>query len=255
MGYEATVAVAVFALFAGMLALQELGRRVGIRRFKADPEGAREGIGTIDGAVFALLGLLVAFTFSGAASRFDARRALVGQEANAIGTAWLRLDLLPPEAQPELRRLFRDYTDARVSAYGQSDVGDAWREYARSEAIQGDIWKQARRAAEGSPPATMLLLPALNEMIDITTTRRVAAQMHPPVVIFALLFGLGYACALLAGYGMGAGRTRNWTHMLAFAGITALTVYVILDIEYPRRGFIRVDAVDQLLVDLRAGMK
>ena len=79
-------------LFLGLLLMMEAGRRLGVRRLAADPEGARAGIGAVEGAVFALLGLLIAFTFSGAASRFDDRRHLVAEEANAIGTAWLRID-------------------------------------------------------------------------------------------------------------------------------------------------------------------
>ncbi len=86
------------ALFAGMLLLLDIGRRIGARRRAQDAGGAGAGTGAVEGAVFALLGLLVAFTFSGAASRFDARRALVVEEANAIGTAYLRLDLLPASA-------------------------------------------------------------------------------------------------------------------------------------------------------------
>src|SRR5262245_57741494 len=90
-------------LFLGMLLLVEVGRRIGLRRIAVDINGAREGLGVVDGAVFGLLGLLVAFTFSGAAARFDLRRDLIVQETNAIGTAYLRLDLLPPAAQPPLR--------------------------------------------------------------------------------------------------------------------------------------------------------
>src|SRR5512143_443438 len=94
-------------LFVGMILLLELGRRLGRRRQGKHEEGARAGLGAVEGAVFALLGLLIAFTFSGAASRFDARRELIVREANAIGTAWLRLSLLPADAQPGLRVLFR----------------------------------------------------------------------------------------------------------------------------------------------------
>ena len=101
----------------------------------------------------------------------------------------------------------------------------------------------------------MLLLPALNQMIDITTTRTMAGQMHPPMVIFVMLFGLALAGALLAGYGMAGGKSRDWLHMLGFAAVMAITVYVILDIEYPRLGLIRVDAFDQVLVEVRASMK
>src|SRR5512147_2359963 len=103
-------------LFVGMILLLEFGRRLGQRRQGKDEEGARAGLGAVEGAVFALLGLLIAFTFSGAASRFDARRDLIVTEANAIGTAWLRLDLLSPGAQSELRDLFRKYLDLRLAA-------------------------------------------------------------------------------------------------------------------------------------------
>ena len=98
-------------LFAGMILLLEVGRRLGRRRHGRDEEGARAGLGAVEGAVFALLGLLIAFTFSSAASRFDTRRQLIVQEGNAIGTAWLRLDLLLSSAQPELRDLFRRFLD------------------------------------------------------------------------------------------------------------------------------------------------
>ena len=246
-------------LMLGMLVLLEVGRRMGDRRLANDPDGARAGTGTVEGAVFALLGLLIAFTFSGAASRFDARRDLIVQETNAIGTAYLRLDLLPAGAQPALRDLFRRYVDSRLETYRKiPDVEAVKAELARSTALQGEIWTQAVAASrlEGAPPpAAMLLLPALNDMIDITTTRAMAARMHPPLVIFAMLFGLGLASALLAGYGMAGGKSRNWLHMIGFAAVMAVAVYVILDIEFPRLGLIRVDAFDQALVELRASMK
>jgi hypothetical protein len=95
-------------LFLGMLACLEIGYRIGRRAAPTDPN-AYEGLSAIEAAIFALLGLLLGFAFAGAVSRLDARRQLIVQEANAIGTAYLRLDLLPPSDQPDLRRLFRDY--------------------------------------------------------------------------------------------------------------------------------------------------
>jgi len=94
-------------LFLGMLILAEVGRRIGMRRLAQDPEGAEAGVGVVDGAVIALVGLLIAFTFSGAAARFDTRRQLIVEETNDIGTAYLRLDMLPVDAQPALREKFR----------------------------------------------------------------------------------------------------------------------------------------------------
>jgi hypothetical protein len=244
-------------LFFGMILLLEVGRRIGRRRQGKDEEVARGGLGAVEGAVFALMGLLIAFTFSGAASRFDARRQSIVDEANAIGTAWLRLDLLPSAAQPELRDLFRRYLDARLEVYAKIPDMEAVREeLARATALQGQIWARATAACrESANPLTAQLVPALNEMFDIASTRTAVAQIHPPVIIFLMLGVLALMSALLAGYAMAGGRSRSWIHVIGFALILAVTVYVILDLEFPRVGLIRVDAFDQVLVDLRQSMQ
>jgi len=258
MQHAAVVLLITVGLFGGMLLFLEIGRRVGIRRRREDAEAAGEGVGALDSAVFALFGLLLAFTFSGASARFDARRELTVEEANDIGTAYLRLDLLPPAAQPALRESFRRYMDARLEIYRKlPDVAAAKRELARAIAFQNDIWRQAVAAStakDAVPSAPILLLPALNAMIDITTTQVMATQMHPPLVVFVMLFGLALAASLLAGYGMSGSAVRRWFHMLGFAFVMAVAIYVILDIEYPRLGLIRIDAFDQALTDLRASM-
>ena len=122
MDHRIYVSLFALGLFLGMLILLEVGRRIGIRRLEKDPEGAEAGVGTVEGAVFALLGLLIAFTFSGAASRFDTRRQLIIEETNDIGTAYLRLDLLSTEAQPGLREKFRQYVDTRNFGLGGSSA-------------------------------------------------------------------------------------------------------------------------------------
>jgi hypothetical protein len=245
------------SLFLGVLLFLVIGRRIGVRRAAQDPEGARAGVAAVEGAVFGLMGLLIAFTFSGAAARFDARRQLIVDEANAIGTAWLRLDLVPATAQPAIRQGFRDYLDSRLATYRNlSDREAVEQEWARSVRLQGEIWTRAVAACRepGTQQATMLLLPALNQMIDISTTRAMATRMHPPVIIFAMLFGLSLIAALLAGFAMVGGRSPSWLHVIGFAAVMAITVYVILDLEYPRRGLIRVDRFDQALIDLRGSM-
>jgi hypothetical protein len=255
MNHAVKVLLLAVGLFAGMLLFLQIGRRAS-RSAAADRDAT--GVGAVDGAVFGLLGLLVAFTFSGASARFDARRELIVEETNDIGTAYLRLDLLTPETQPALRESFRRYLDARIEVYRKlPDVEAAKDELARANALQTDIWSKAvvaSRAPDAAPSAPMLLLPALNAMIDVTTTRFMATQMHPPVVVFAMLFGLALAAALLAGYGMTGGALRTWVHMIGFALVMSIAVYVILDIEYPRFGLIRVDTFDQALVDLRRSM-
>jgi len=258
MTHAFTVFLYTFGLFLGMLLFLEIGRRIAVRRMKEDSGAVGEGVGAVDGAVFALLGLLIAFTFSGASSRFDTRRQLIVEETNNVGTAYLRLDLLPADAQPALRESFRRYLDARIEVYRKlPDVAAAKAHLAKADELQKQIWRQAVAAsrAEGAPPAApILLLPALNAMIDITTTRTMATLMHPPAVVFVMLFVLALAASLLAGYGMTGNRVRSWFHMFGFALVVAVSVYVILDLEYPRLGLIRVDAFDQALVDLRANM-
>ena len=258
MHYPLFVALCTLSLFLGMLLLLEAGRRLGLRRRAHDADGAAAGGRVVEGAVFGLLGLLVAFTFSGAATRFDIRRQLIVEETNAIGTAYLRLDLLPPAAQPVLRERFRQYVEARLAAYWQlPDIAAAQAEERRATQMQGDIWRQAVAACQeaGSPHATMLLLPALNAMIDLTTIRTLATRMHPPTIIFGMLFGLALASALLAGYSMADNQAGRWLYMLAFAAVIAGVVYVILDLEFPRLGLSRFQAFDQALMELRQSMQ
>ncbi len=249
-------------LAAGLLVviflLLEIGRRIGIHRWQVDPEHSSAGLGAIDGAVFGLMGLLIAFTFSGAATRFDARRQLIGEEANAIGTAYLRIDLLPQSVQPLLRQDFRNYLDERLNAYRviSRDFEDANRHFESANNLQTKIWSEAVAGCheQASPAVTTLVLSSLNDMIDITTTRRVAMEMHPPSVVFYGLGLLVMATSLLAGYGMAASKRRGWMHMVVYALIMSATLYVILDLEYPRFGLIRVDAADKVLVDVRNTM-
>jgi hypothetical protein len=246
------------SLLVGMLLLLEIGRRMGIRRMAQEKdEGA--GLGAVEGAVFSLLGLLIAFILYGAAARFDTRRQLIVEETNAIGTAYLRLDLLPTEAQPALREHFRRYVEARLEVYRKlPDLAAAQEALAKTTTLQGEIWRHAVAAvrAEGAlPQAAVVLLPALNVMIDITTTRTMATRMHPPLVIFVLLFGLALVASLLAGYGMAGSKARRWLPILGFVVVITVSVYVILDLEFPRLGFIRVDAFDQALVELRESMQ
>jgi hypothetical protein len=246
-------------LFLGMMVMLELGRQVRIRRRAHGTDQETFGLGVVDAGVFGLLGLLVAFTFSGAASRFDSRRHLVIEEANDIGTAYLRLDLLPADARSQLQQLFRQYLDARLATYQNvADMEATRAAVARVSDLQRQIWARAVQASRQVPTsdAAILLLPALNAMFDITTTRTAVTQIHPPTIIFALLVIVALLCSLLAGYGMaGTGGTRDWIHIIGFAFVLTVTVYVIVDLEYPRLGFIRVDAFDQLLVDLRATLQ
>ncbi|HEV7476588.1 MAG TPA: DUF4239 domain-containing protein [Burkholderiales bacterium] len=246
-------------IFFGVIVFLVLGRRLGNRVIARHGATAMPNVGSLETAVFALLGLLIAFSFSGALSRFDVRRAQAVQEANAIGTAYLRIGLLPDSAQPRLRDSLRAYADSRIATYRKlPDVAAARLEWARSRELQGEIWAQAVAAARlpGVRPGTeVLLFPALNDMFDITIVRVVAMQLHPPTIIYWMLGALALAAALLAGYQSAGEPGYDWLHKICFAGIVAFTVYVILDIEHPRLGLVRIDSIDKVLIDVRAGMK
>jgi hypothetical protein len=182
----------------------------------------------------------------------------VGREANAISTAFLRLDLLPAEAQTELRELFRAYVDVRLQIiYTVPGQDEARTTLAKTRDLQDKIWDRALAACRSLPDTATrtLQLSAINEMIDVAATRDVAADIHPPVIIFVLLITVGLTCSLLAGYTTGQHGRRRWIPMVAFAAVTSATVYVIVDIEYPRRGLIRIDGADQVLMDVRQQMK
>ena len=140
MDYALKTALSATGLFLGMLLCMEIGRRIGLASLKEDPDGAQKGLGAVEGAVFAILGLLIAFTFSGAAARFEARRHLIGQEANAIGTAYLRISVLPESAQEELRGLFRRYVDTRIAAYRNMENKAETRSWLEKQTVlQADI--------------------------------------------------------------------------------------------------------------------
>ena len=240
------------ALFLGLLVFVYAGFVLG-RRF-----GKAEGAGALSGAVFGLLGLLLAFSFSGAASRFEQRRELITQEANAIGTAYLRLDLLPAVSRAPLRRLMRSYVQARLHTYG-APVGSpqAAAAYTSSLRLQQQLWTGATSAAlaSGNTAVLSLVSAALNDMFDITTTRLAAARNHPPEVIDVMLFSLALMSALLAGLGMSSETRLPWLQVTVFSAVLAVTVFVIHDLEYPRLGFIRVDASDRLLLETLQGMQ
>lgn len=244
------------ALFLCMLMLFEIGRRHGLAKLRRDPDYENKGSGATEGAVFALLGLVIAFTFSGAGSRFEARRALITEEANDIGTAYLRIDLLAADAQPAVRHNFRRYAELRASPPSDPAGIPAWG--ARTAALQETIWAQALSASQSpdaAPQATMLMLPALNAMIDITTTRYMATRNHPHFAIYILLVALSLVGALLVGHNAAGNKTRNWLQPMVFAGVISLSLYLILELEFPRAGLVRVTGTDQVLADVRASMR
>ena len=242
-------------LFGLLLMTIYAGRLAGLKR--AVHADNSSGTGAINGAVFALLGLILAFSFSGAAGRFEHRRDLIVAETNAIGTAYLRVDLLPADAQPAVRDAFRRYIDSRVTVYDQIGNPAGFRAaLRRSGALQAEIWTLAVAAGkrpDAAPGSNQVLLPAINEMIDLTATRAFATMMHPPEVIHIMLIGLATVSGFLAGLGMASGRQLPLVHPISFALIMTSAIYLTIDLEYPRAGFISVDNFEDTVFTFSRG--
>lgn len=237
-------------LFAGMLLLLEGGFRLG-RRFA--PAQGGEATGIFDSAIFALLGLLLGFAFAGAVDRLNLRRDLIVEETNAIGTAYLRIDLLAPEDQPAIRTLYRDYLAERIAVYRTLDSeGDPASGFAKAEQLQSEIWRATVAAISKGDARYVaeVVLPAVNDMIDVTTERKVALGTHIPGLVLFLLFGVSLFSALLAGAGMSKHGARHLVHGGIFAIAVSLTIYTIMDLDNPRGGLIRLEAAEKILTDL-----
>ena len=248
----------ILGMLVAILALLGIGHRLGSRRLAGETEQERVGLVSIETAIFGLLGLIFAFTYAGAANRFEQRRALSIQEANAVGTAYLRLDLLADAPKAVLKEKLRRAGSLQVAAYeALPDVAAFEAKLGQAKSLQAEIWDGAVAAArEGPAPTAQLLLPALNDMIDVTSTRESLVRVHTPGAILATLVVLALFCSVLAGYGLAGSRTLSrYLHMGGFAVVMTLTIYVVLDYDHPRFGLIRVDFADSALAATVAAMK
>lgn len=243
------------SLCAGMVAAAMAGHRLAVaRRRRLDAE-ATVGTSAIDAAVLGLLGLLVAFWFSSAGTRLDTRRSLIVEEANSIGTAWLRLDLLPQDVEGQLRDLFRQYVDVRLAQTTELVRAESREPFDRRlTELRHAIWGRAVAAAprSTSDQAAAILLESLNGMFDAATRHQAAVDAHTPTAILVLLLAVSLLSALLAGHDMGCQGTFDRLHVGVFAGVVSLTIWVIYDLEMPRYGLIRVDNFDKTMLDVRA---
>jgi predicted nucleic acid-binding protein len=251
-----TVGLAI-ALFLAMLVFFEVGRRLGINAFERSGESARSGVGSVDGAVYALLSLLMGFTFSGAATRFMAKQELLVQESSAIRTVWQRIDAMPVESQAATRRLLREFTDAVIAAHRQMPGSPAeTRDSDRIARVREELWSLALASSltTAGDQARMLVLPSLNELFAHEERERLARQIHPPTVLYGMIGATALAAAMFAGYSMSEATSRNWLHIIGVSATIAFASYVILELEFPTRGLFRVDHIERKLLELRATM-
>jgi len=245
-------------IFLGsLLACLELGYRIGQSRQTAQSGEPSRTQNILSGSVYALLTLLLSFSFSLAVQRFEARRHIVVDLANAIGTAYLRVDLFPESDQPGIRHELQNFADAQLK-YGAdlADGKDTEEAVRATQKAQHRIWNLATSAYQNDPHEStrVLFTPAINEMFDLAASRTEASETRTPWMIFLLLTCLSLASAVLAGRALAVQATRSWGHRLIFSAVLALVVFVVADLDDPRHGFIRIDQADRLLREARDSM-
>jgi hypothetical protein len=221
-----------------------------------DSSEADRFLSTLTAPVLGLLALMVGFTFSMTLVRFDDRRAAVVEEANAIGTAALRGQMLAEPYRSAVAPLFRDYAALRVRRRGEvlgtSAIEDVIR---RSLEIQNELWRQAMGAAAANPQVVPagLFVQSLNEMIDMHGKRLAAGRNSVPPVVFLVLEGIAIIAFAFAGYGEQWAGTRNKAALWAMGVMTGSVITLIIDLDRPQAGLITID--QQSMVDLVNALK
>ena len=246
------------ALLLALGAADQLGyaaRR--LQRRKGGPEPADEGIGYLLSGALLLLGLLVAFTFGAASDRFDTRRRLVVEEANAIGTTYLRIQALDDAPKTALSQLMVQYARERRS---WSEAGEDRVRLAQIQAVtdelQHKIWAVTLADVRANPTATVnpSLLQTTNEMFDLAASRRAAADAHIPISIVRVMLLYALIAAAMIGYVMAKG-TQQLAVSLALFLVLSLAICLILDLDRPRTGTIMVSEapMDRAIAAIAAG--
>ena len=242
------VAIIIFVL---MITTYWLGHRIRIKIIEKNPGHSKMDLGPISGTLLALLGLLLAFTFSMSNSRFDTRRQLVIEEANAIGTVILRTDIYPDSIRKLLRTGLKEYVEDRIAFYRAGmDMQKTMDYYIKADEAGKKVWSIVASYAKTNEAATRtsMLIPALNDMIDITTTRRAAGEATIPDSIMYFLYTLCLGSAFLLGY---EHREKiDWVVVIGFAAMLSATVFNIIDLDRPRSGLINMDNPNQKIVEL-----
>jgi hypothetical protein len=231
----------------------ELGTRIGLRSRKAETAGA--DIGTLTGAALGLLALLLAFSFSIALSRYDTRRTLVLEEANAIGSTANFALMLPEPAQAPILGLLREYTAARIALGVPFSPSKMAQDVARSLDLQARLWQQAiavTAAAPQSLPAYRFVA-SLNEMNNIHERRLTALRYHVPVEVMFVLLGVAMVAMGFTGYHAGVTGARRRLANLIMSVTVAVLILLVADLDRPHRGLIQVPV--EPLIDAAHGIR
>jgi len=249
-----TILIAII-LFILLLIFYILGYRLRLRKNKQNQDHSQD-LGAINSTLLGLLALLLAFTFSMSNSRFDTRRSLIIEEANNIGTAILRADIYPDSMRQLLRSQFQEYLEARIAFYQTGmDEKKIVETYLKANEISSQIWSTAATYAkiDNITTRTSEMIPALNAMIDITTTRRAAGEATIPDSIMYFLFILCLCSSFLLGYDH---KNRfDWIVVIGFSIMLSATVFTIIDMDRPRSGLINMDKPNEKIIELREMFK
>jgi hypothetical protein len=243
------------ASFAAFLLIVEAGYRLGRRRFNNSDELERNHFGALTAAVLGLLALLLGFTFAMSVSRFDTRKALILDEANAIGTTALRAKLLPSPYDKDAASLLRAYVAASVDFNAAGiDKNRADKASATASDLEAKLWALATTVAalDARSVPVGLFVQSLNDVIDVREKRRAALDNHVPEAVIYLLYAVSLVGLGLLAYGCGLGNKRHLKSNAVLALLIALVLTTILDIDRPRRGLIQVS--QDSLVRLKAAL-
>jgi hypothetical protein len=221
-----------------LAAVAEAGFRTGLRLHRLQDEAGRSQIGGVQGAVLGLPGLLLGVTFAMGLSRYDARTALVLQEADAVGTAWLRAGLLPEAHRAPVQDLLARYVDERLKyAALARDPARAAEGLRMSAEIEHQLWQHAEAAATEAPtPPTMLFITSLNEVIDTDAARVHAARNRIPTAVWELLLLVAAFGCFATSYGSGARRARSLFINSFLPALIAVVVLFIFDLTHSLQG-------------------
>jgi hypothetical protein len=230
----------------------EIGNWFGLRAHRANTDNT--DVGTLAAASLGLLALLIAFSFSMAESRFDARRNLVLEEANAIDSTANFTLMLPAQAQQPILRLLRDYAAARIALVVSADPAQTQRNIARSLDLQQRLWQQAIAVVAANPPMATInrFVASLNEMNSIHESRMTALRAHVPSEVTVMLIGAAMVALGFAGYNTGLAGARRRVPLFVMSATVALLIMLIVDLDRPYEGLIRVPV--QALIDAAQGI-
>ncbi|HEV3416996.1 MAG TPA: hypothetical protein VG056_09295 [Pirellulales bacterium] len=239
------------ALLAVGWAVLEGGYRLGRWRHLRSADEKDAPVGAMVAAVLGLVAFMLAFTFGLAAQRFDLKRQVVLDEANAIGTTYLRTRMLPAPQKMEIAHLLREYVDLRVDAAARGGLGDAGE---KSEKLQEAIWQQAVAVSDKDrTPIAALFVDSLNQMIDLHSTRsQTELRSRIPLVIWIVLYSLSALGVAAMGYQAGLSATRRSPAMMALVIAFTGVLFLIVDLDRSNAGFLMVDQT--AMTDLQRSM-